>query len=53
MLFLKRTFRGGELGGPTAVDKYVTAAALLAFWLTYVIVSSVRAVASDHAVHVA
>jgi solute carrier family 8 (sodium/calcium exchanger) len=49
LLLAKRLLRGGELGGPTAADKFGTAGVLFAFWLTYVTVSGVRAVALEKA----
>jgi solute carrier family 8 (sodium/calcium exchanger) len=49
LLLAKRVWRGGELGGPTAVDKFGTAALLFACWVTYVSVSGARAVALDQA----
>lgn len=50
LLFVKRVLRGGELGGPTALDKYGTVGLLFVFWLTYVVASGVRSVAVDKAV---
>lgn len=52
LMMVKRFFRGGELGGPTAWDKWLTVAALLALWLTYVLASSIRAVRSEKEVPV-
>jgi solute carrier family 8 (sodium/calcium exchanger) len=50
LLLAKRLLRGGELGGPTRADKYGTAAALAALWVTYVAASAARAAATAAAV---